>query len=135
MRKFLRKCILFLVLVIALNLIYLLILLCFSPELKKINESYKFKDQNNEVLVFGNSMALDGLDTEYMTQKGMQAYNFSVAGTHISTSLIQLQEYLKNNSKPKMVIVGFSSAIGKAYLNDVHFANPEIEFFYDKTKD
>ena len=131
MRKFLRKCVLFLVLVIALNLIYLMLLLCFSPELKKINESYKFKGQNNEVLVFGNSMALDGIDSDYMTRKGMQTYNFSVAGTHISTSLIQLEEYLKYNRKPKIVLVGFSSSIGKAYLNDVPFTNPEIEFFYD----
>ena len=76
-------------------------------------------------------MALDGIDSDYMTRKGMQTYNFSEAGTYISTSLIQLEEYLKYNRKPKIVLVGFSSSIGKAYLNNVPFTNPKIEFFYD----
>ena len=131
MSKFLRKCLLFLGLLIGLNLIYLLVLLTFSPELKKIKECYSFKNQNNELLVFGNSMALDGIDSEYLTQKGMQTYNFSVAGDHISTSLMQLEEYLKYNNKPKSILIGFSSVIGRAYLNKVPYKNPEVEFFYN----
>jgi hypothetical protein len=131
MSKFLRKCFLFLGLLVGLNLIYLLILLSFSPELKKIKECYNFKNQNNELLVFGNSMALDGIDSEYLTQKGIQTYNFAVAGDHISTSLMQLEEYLKYNKKPKSIIIGFSSVIGRAYLNKVPFKNPEVEFFYN----
>lgn len=130
MSKFLRKCVLFLGLLIALNLIYLLILLCFSPEFKKIHESYKFKNQKNELLIFGNSMALDGIDAEYLTQKGIETYNFSIAGDHISTSLIQLEEYLKYNKKPKSIMIGLSSVIGKGYLNKVPFTNPEVEFYY-----
>ena len=130
MSKFLKKCGLFLGLLLLLNVIYLIVLLFFSPGFKKIYESYNFKNQNNELLVFGNSMALDGIDSEYLTQKGIQTYNFSVAGDHISTSLLQLKEYLKYNKQPKSIIIGFSSVIGRAYLNRVPFNNPEVEFFY-----
>lgn len=130
MSKFFKKCFWFLFLVIGLNLIYLFILVCFSPEFKKIYEISKFQNQNFEILVLGNSMALDGIDAGYLTQNGMGTYNLSVAGGHVSTSLLILEDYLKRNQKPNMVILGLSSAIGKSYLNPVPYKNPEVEFFY-----
>lgn len=130
MVKFLKKCGLFLALLTLLNVIYLLILICYSPGFTKMYETSKFNNHNYEVLVLGNSMALDGIDAELLTENGMSAYNLSVAGDHISTSLFLLEEYLKFNEKPKIVVVGLSSAIGKSYLNPVPFTNPEVEFFY-----
>ena len=75
-------------------------------------------------------MALDGIDAEYLSKNGMSTYNLSVAGNHISTSVSLLKDYLEKNEKPKMVVVGLSSAIGKSYLNPVPFTNPEVELFY-----
>ena len=131
MSKFLRKCGFFMVLLIVLNLIYLFFLLLFSPGFKKVYEISEFKNQNFEVLVLGNSMALDGIDASYLSENGISAYNLSVAGDHSSTSLMILEEYLKNNQKPKMVLIGLSSSIGNSYLNKMPFKNPEVEFFYN----
>ncbi|MBL0012871.1 MAG: hypothetical protein IPP30_03695 [Flavobacterium sp.] len=130
MEQFFRKLFWFLVVVIALNLAYLLMLVFWSPGFKKIYEISRFEKQNYETIVLGNSMALDGIDAEYLSNKGMSTYNLSVAGNHISTSVSLLKDYLEKNDKPKMVVVGLSSAIGKSYLNPVPFTNPEVEFFY-----
>ena len=102
----------------------------FSPGLKKIYDISQFENQQFETIILGNSMALDALDAEYLTKNGMSTYNLSVAGDHVSTSLLLLEEYLKKNQKPKMVVVGLSSVIGKSYLNPVAFTNPEVDFFY-----
>lgn len=130
MKQFFRKLFWFLGIVVVLNLLYLLLLLSFSPGFKKIYEISKFENKSFDVIVLGNSMALDGIDAEYLTKNGLSTYNLSVAGNHVSTSLFLLEDYINKNKKPKMVVVGLSSAIGKSYLNPVPFTNPEVEFFY-----
>ncbi len=130
MYKFFRNCTFFLVLLILLNGIYLLVLTEFSPGFKKIYETSKFRNKNYKLLVLGNSMALDGIDSQYLSQQGLDSYNLAVAGDHVSTSLMLLEEYLKNNRNPQAVLIGLSSAIGKSYLNKVPFKNPEVEFFF-----
>lgn len=130
MEKFIKRFFWFAVVVVFLNLSYLLLLLLFSPGLKKIYEISRFENQKFETIILGNSMALDAIDAEYLTKNGMSTYNLSVAGDHVSTSLMLLEDYLKNNNKPEMVVVGLSSAIGRSYLNPVAFTNPEVEFFY-----
>jgi hypothetical protein len=130
MKQFFRKLFWFLGIIVVLNVLYLLLLLSFSPGFKKIHEVSKFENKSFDVIVLGNSMALDGIDAEYLTKNGLSTYNLSVAGDHVSTSLFLLEDYIKKNKKPKMVVVGLSSAIGKSYLNPVPFTNPEVEFFY-----
>ena len=107
-----------------------MLLFWFSPGFKKVYDMITLKQQNYELLVLGNSMALDGIDTEYLTNNGISSYNLALGGDHVSTSLLILNEYLQHNSKPKVVVVGLSSAIGRGYLNKVPFKNPEVEFFY-----
>ena len=87
MSNFFKKCFWFLAIVVVLNLLYLLVLLFFSPGFNKIYEISNFKNQNFETIVLGNSMALDGIDSDYLSKNGMSTYNLSVAGDHISTSL------------------------------------------------
>lgn len=130
MTQFLRKCGWFLVLLVVLNVLYLALLLCFSPGFKKVYDIAFLKNQKYDLLVLGNSMALDGIDAAYLTKSGIKSYNFAVAGDHVSTSLMLLETYLQNNPKPKMVLIGLSSSIGNSYLNKVPFTNPEVEFFY-----
>lgn len=130
MNKFLKKCCWFLLLLISLNVLYLLLLFWFSPGFKKVYDMVTLKQQNYELLVLGNSMALDGIDTEYLSNKGISSFNLALGGDHVSTSWLILEEYLQHNSNPKVVLVGLSSAIGRGYLNKVPFKNPEVEFFY-----
>ena len=130
MAKFFKKIGWLLALLVLLNMLYLAVLICFCPGFKKVYEVHQFKNQHFDVLILGNSMALDAVDAQVLSQKGISSYNMAIAGDHISTSLFMLEEYLKNNKKPKVVAIGLSSAIGKSYLNPVAFKNPEVEFFY-----
>jgi hypothetical protein len=130
MKKFFKKFSWFLVIVGTLNILYLVILFLFSPGFTKIYEMSTFEKKKFDIIVLGNSMALDGIDADYLSKNGISTYNLSVAGDHVSTSLFLLKDYLKKNEKPKMVVVGLSSAIGKSYLNPIPFSNPEVEFFY-----
>lgn len=130
MKTFLKKCGWFVGLIILINSLYLLLLLCFSPGFKKMYNLSQLKNKNYDLIVLGNSMALDGIDAAYLSQKGLNSYNFAVAGDHVSTSLMILETYLRNNIKPKAVLIGLSSSIGNSYLNEVPFTNPEVEFFY-----
>ncbi|MFN8275503.1 MAG: hypothetical protein U0X58_11580 [Flavobacteriaceae bacterium] len=130
MNQFIKKCFWFFGVIILANLIYLGVLFCGSQGFKKVYDVHSFENQKYDLLIFGNSMALDGIDSEYLQQKGISNYNMAIAGDHISTSLMMFEEYLKHNQKPKVVAIGLSSAIGRSYLNPVAFQNPEVEFFY-----
>lgn len=131
MSTFLKKCLWFLGIVVLLNILYLVLMLNFSPPFKKVYQISRFENKKYDLLVVGNSMALDGIDTDYLSQQGINSYNLALAGNHISTSYKVLDHYLKHNTKPKTVIIGLSSAIGSGYLNKVPFSNPEVEFFYN----
>ncbi len=133
MKKFIQRCLAALAIVIIINAIALVVLLYLSPSFKKVNESSGFKNKNYELLVFGNSLAMDGVDTEYLTKRGFNSYNFAIGGCHISSCVIQLDHYLKNNKKPKAILLVLSSATGRSFLNKVTFVNPEIEFFFHPT--
>lgn len=130
MKKFLKNILIFSTIIIVVNCIYLFILLNYSLGFKKVYEMSKFKNKEYELIVLGNSMALDGIDSKYISERGIKTYTSALAGNHISTNLFLLQNYLQNNHKPKMVLIGMSSAVGKSYLNPVPFDNPEVDFFY-----
>lgn len=131
MSAFLKKCLWFLIVVIVLNILYVFLLLGFSPAFQKTYAISTFKGKNYDLLILGNSMALDGIDAEYLTKEGVNSYNLALAGDHISTSSAILEDYLKDNAPPKTVMIGLSSAIGRGYLNKIPFKNPEVEFFYN----
>jgi hypothetical protein len=131
MTKFIKKCFWFLALLLLMNMLYLGLLLNNSPSFKKVYNVSNFQNQNYEILVLGNSMALDGIDAGYLASKGIKTYNMAIAGSHVSNSLLLLEDYLKHNAKPKMVMIGLSSSIGRGYLNPVAYKNPEVTFFYE----
>lgn len=130
MKQFIQKSFWFLALIVVVNLAYLSILMMGSPGFKKVYDVHSFQGKKYDLLIFGNSMALDGIDAQYLQNKGISNYNMAIAGDHIATSLQMFEVYLQNNQKPKVVAIGLSSAIGRSYLNPVPFKNPEVEFFY-----
>lgn len=132
-KKYFKKCTLALLLFVVVNVIALAVLWAINPVVNKVYESSHFKNKHFDLLVFGNSMAMDALDCEYLSHKGIDSYNFATAGSHMSSSLIQLKEYLKNNQKPHTIIIGLPSATGKSLLNPVPYPNPLIDFFYTPT--
>ena len=130
MKKFLKNSLFFIAIITVINILYVVLLINLSPGFKKVYDISKFENKDYELIVIGNSMALDGVDASYITEKGINTYNLSIAGNHVSTSLHILERYLENNKKPKMVLIGLSSAVGKSYLNPDVYNNPEVDFFY-----
>ena len=127
MKKYLQKSALAFLLLVVINVVAFFVLTAFNPVIKKVRESSNFKNKQYELLVFGNSMALDGFDCDYLSQKGIDSYNFATGGSHMSSSLTQLKEYLKFNQKPKIIIIGLPSATGQSLLNKVPYPNPLID--------
>ena len=131
MKKYLQKCALALLILVVINVIAFVVLLKVNPMIKKVYESANFKNKKYDLLVFGNSMTVDGIDCEYLTQKGIDSYNLATNGSHMCSSLLQLKKYLKHNQKPKAIIIGLPSATGQSLLNKVPYSNPLVDFFYE----
>jgi MFS superfamily sulfate permease-like transporter len=85
-----------------------------------------FKNSKYDLLFFGNSLVLDGVDTEYLNEVGLASFNFAISGSSVETNIIQLEEYLKKNNKPKLIIYGLSSCIGK--INKSDNIHPLVKF-------
>ena len=85
-------------------------------------------------LIIGNSLALDGFDAQYLTQKGITAYNLAIGGATLKENLIQLRNFIKNNKKPRIVILGLSSCHNKEIEFDSERMNPIIEYTYGMCK-
>lgn len=110
------------------NLLYLLALPQIDWEFKKTKEAYKFKNQQLKLLVFGNSTAMDAVNTEILSRKFGTSYNFAVGGASLQTNFVQLTEYLKKNKNPEKVLLFLSSAhTNYTKANEV---NPIIDYYY-----
>jgi hypothetical protein len=121
MSRFLSKIIIYLITALSINIAFIFILSYFDHDMIKRIESLKFTNKKYNALVFGNSLALDGIDTKYLNENGISSYNFAISGANIATNLVQLKEYLKNNEKPDLVVLCLSTCLGSYY------EGPEIE--------
>lgn len=115
-----------------LNAIFLGLIAYTDWDFKKRMESLNFEKPDFDLLVFGNSLALDGIDTEFLTKNGIRSYNLSIGGSSVRTSYIQLCEYLaKYEKKPKYVLYGSGSYLGDLKEEEIH---PIVEFTMDNYK-
>ncbi|MDB5275532.1 MAG: hypothetical protein JWR61_487 [Ferruginibacter sp.] len=110
------------------NGLYLFLLPHIDWEFRKTKEAHGFKNQHLKVLVFGNSTAMDGVNTDLIDKHFGPAYNFSVGGASLLTNYIQLSDYLLHNERPEKVLLFLSSAHVKYYNpNEV---NPIVDYYY-----
>ena len=120
MQKFIKKIILFSVFFIVLNALYLYACIVWDWSFAKRVEALTMESPKYENIILGNSLAMDGMDSEVMSVHGEFTYNLSIGGASLKTNFIQLKEYLKIAGKnPKTVILGLGS-----YMND--FQREEI---------
>ena len=132
MIKFIRRIFFFALGVILINFLYLFIIQKTDWSFIKRNESLRFKNPNYDLLVLGNSLAMDGIDTEVLTKHGISSYNLAIGGSSLKTSYIQLDEYLNEYSKkPKYVILGLGTYISNFEGEDI---NPIVEFTMENYK-
>ncbi len=111
------------------NILFIKYLKDYDYEFKK---TFWFKNLSNtyfDCLIFGNSSAFDGLDAEYLSQKGLSSFNMALDGASIKSNYIQLDHYLKSNKKPKLVILGLSSRM--SHLLGREGVQPIVAYNYD----
>ena len=113
---------------VIINFLYLLILPKVDWDFSKTKEAHNFNNQQLKVLVFGNSTAMDGVNTEMISNSIGPAYNFSVGGASLETNFLQFEKYLQNNQEPAMVLL-FLSSSHVNYFNKFEL-NPIIEYYY-----
>ena len=131
MKQYIIKVLLFLILFLIGNYLYLYIIKKIDNGFSKSVEISNFKDMKYDCIILGNSLSLDGIDTEYLTNKGISAYNFGLGGTNLRSNYIQLTHYLSENQKPKFIILGLSSILSnyRSSISDEPL-HPIIEHIY-----
>jgi hypothetical protein len=126
MHSFVKKLILFSLFFAVLNALYLYACILGDWNFAKRIEAISFKSPNYKCIVLGNSLTMDGIDSELLSIRTQSTYNLSIGGSSLKTNLIQLQEYLRiANEDPKTVILGLGSYINNFQSENI---NPIVEF-------
>ncbi len=130
MSNFIKKVLIFFFLVVLVNIGYLILIQKFDYNFKKRLETLKFKSPDYELLVLGNSLAFDGIDTELLSDNGFYSYNLALGGSSLKTNLIQLEEYLSIcKNRPDYIVLGLGTYIASFESNEIHpivdFTRPE----------
>lgn len=111
---------------VIINIFYLIIIQNFDYNFKNRLEALNFDSPDYDLLVIGNSLAMDGVDTELLSRNGFKSYNLSIGGASLMTNYIQLQEYLTMYKyKPDYIILGLGSYMSSFEDEDVH---PIVDF-------
>jgi hypothetical protein len=132
MKKFIINVSIFFVIFILINIVYLIIIIKTDWNFRKRIESRNFINPEYELLVLGNSLASDGIDTKLLTLNGVKSYNLAIGGSSIKTNYLQLREYLeKYDNTPKFVLLALGSYMGDFHGEDIH---PIVEFTMDNYK-
>ena len=111
---------------------FLLLIQHFDKNFAKAIEIKEFNDKKNQGVILGNSLTLDGIDVEYLTNKGIDSYNFALGGSTLKSNYIQLMYYLKNNDKPDFILLGLGSSL-KNYSSSksAESVHPIINYCYN----
>src|SRR5687768_3791462 len=110
MRKFLIKIGYFAIIFIIINFIFLALISLTDWNFKKRIEALRMEKPKFDLIVLGNSLAMDGIDTKLLTEKGLNSYNMAIGGANAETNYIMLEEYLdKCETKPQYVIFGVAT--------------------------
>ena len=109
------------------NLLYLVVIINTDWDFRKRMESINFENPDFGLLVLGASTALDGIDTQYLTSKGIKSYNLALGGSTTKTNYYQLKDYIvRYNTKPDYIIFGTNTGMG-APLDDPDI-HPIVDF-------
>jgi hypothetical protein len=126
MKNFIRKVLLFFLGFALLNLLYLLLIIKTDFTFMKRMESLNFQEPNHDILILGNSLGMDGIDSDIFVAQGYDCYNLALGGASIATSKQMLEEYIdKYNHVPKVCILPLGSYISNFNDKSIH---PVVEF-------
>jgi len=130
MERFIKRIIFFSLYFISftavINFIFWGVIAVTDWEYIKRRETMNFENPAFKLIVLGSSLAEYGIDTEYLTEQGIDSYNMALIGSSIKTGYIQLKEYLeKYDIKPEYVLLPVNAYLESFDQDGVH---PMIEF-------
>jgi len=110
MKKFLGRSLFYTLIFFLFNLVFIIIIVATDWDFRKRIEAITFNNPDYELLVLGNSLAMDAIDCSLMTSSGLKSYNLAIGGASVRTNYVQLSEYLhKYDVKPDYVVLGLGS--------------------------
>ncbi|HPG41477.1 MAG TPA: hypothetical protein PLP19_19445 [bacterium] len=78
-----------------------------DPNEPKVRQIMEMRDQNYDVMIMGNSIAMQGINPQVLDSLlGSNSYNFAVGGASMVECEMFLRHYLIHNSKPRLIIIG-----------------------------
>ena len=132
MKRFVSKILLFIVFVAIFNILYLQYLKRYSEGFKKTAAVYNMKNNSYDCIILGNSVAYDGIDAEFLTNRGISSYNFALGGENLKSNYIQIEHYLNNNKKPKIVLLGLSPSTPYSSSRTDTSIHPIVAYNYNR---
>lgn len=73
----------------------------------KLTESLNFRNQQFDIVYFGDSLTLEGVNARTVDQMlGTRSYNLALGGSSVLESEMQLRHFLAANPKPRLVALG-----------------------------
>lgn len=132
MRKFITKISLFFFFMLIVNFLYLKVIQKIEWNFKKAQKIYEFKNHHADIIILGNSLALDAVDAKVLEQENIDTYNLALPGANLETNALQLEKYLQVNQSPRKVILGLSSVTNEE-INRKGII-PIVDHYYGKRK-
>ena len=71
------------------------------------------------------------LSRHHRNRLRLSAYNLAIGGANLKTNYIQLEHYLKNNNKPKLVLLGLSSLTAFDKIKNDESVHPIVAYNYN----
>jgi len=109
------------------NILYLEVVKKYDWSFKKHLIAENFNSESFDYLFLGNSLVMDAIDAELLTEKGYSAFNLSIGGATVETNILQLKSYMENGNKvPECVILGVGNFLGNDHLSDI--IHPAVKY-------
>lgn len=126
MKKFVKNLAIFTLGFVLINVLFLAVIATTDWNFSKRLEAMNLKEPEYKVIAFGNSLAMDGIDTDYLTKQGKDSYNLALGGASLATNYVMLEEYLAQcKTAPQYAVLGLGSYVAKLEGKEV---NPIVDF-------
>lgn len=132
MKKFVKNIIAFSFIFIVSNVLYLNLLKSFDWNFSKTEYFVNNNHNDLDILILGNSLAMDGINTQIIDNFGYNSYNASIGGANLYSNYIILKNQIDNGYIPKSVIFGMGQFLSENY--DSTELHPIVNYYFNSEK-
>jgi hypothetical protein len=91
------------------NYLYLVAIKSLDWDFIKVIEISNQKKSHYDILALGNSLTLDGFNSEVVEKRGYSTYNYGLNGCSYKTQYNVLKEFIRNGNTTHLIILGLST--------------------------